>query len=463
MAANKTTEGAAREPLLLERAVQWARRQLQSAQDARGLPTLRRPSPATLHAPRRGWLSGWWTARIAAASGIRVDEFLQHRLSHYLSAVPISPDRLPVVFRVDEGGKLSIEPRAGERSSPPCLGAYLKANGSGAVQSDVLLAQGEVARLSADLQDHAPQLELARREAEEASREPTIAELDGGSLEALGRPPVPPPWSALVQGFGLLLLLGEAWQLAVPVLESSGVKTHDLVGEALANPGGVALASVFALGAAVSLFLIVDQALRRVRTLFEALPAAPRARWTAAAATAALLFAAAVSWSISGLRPGESQIDPQYARFTLFLLALALPVTTSLLLQVARRLRSRRAGALAAAVAWDQVRYRALAGFTHKAATLAAEEREHVRLEKARDAAIRRLRSLRARAQLAERYAAEAAAAEDQELDRLAQVIASALELDRYELLRQLGSREVPQPRPATPRRDREHTLGLAG
>jgi hypothetical protein len=462
MAANKTTEGAAREPLLLERAVHWTRQQLQSAHDARGLPSLRRPAPVKLHPPRRSWLSGWWTARLAAASSIRPDEFLRHRLSHYLSAVPVSPDRLPVVFRVDEVGNLSAEPHTGERSSPPWLETYLRANGYAAVQSDVLLAQGEVARLSADLQDHAPQLERARREAEEASREPTIAELDGGSLEALGRPPVPPPWSALIQGFGLLLLLGEAWQLAVPVLESSGVKTNDLVGEALANPAGVALASVFALGAAVSLFLIVDQALRRVRTLFEALPAAPRARWAAASATAAFGFAAAVSWSIAGLRPGTSHVDPQYARFTLFLLALALPVTTSLLLQVARRLRSRRADALAAAVAWDQVRYRALAGYTHKAGSLAAEEREHARLEKARDTAIRRLRALRARAQLAERYAGEVAAAEAQELDRITQVIASALELDRYELLRHLASREVPQPRPAA-RRDREHTLGLAG
>jgi hypothetical protein len=147
------------------------------------------------------------------------------------------------------------------------------------------------------------------------------------------------------------------------------------------------------------------------------------------------------------------------------LLALALPITTSCLLQHARALHAARREALAAATTWDQVHYRALSDWSRKAAALAADERDLATLEEDRAAAQRRMRALRQRAQLAERWAAEAADAEGQELERICHVIASSLELDRYELLRHLrGRRSAPRARahPAPAPAD-ERSLGLAG
>jgi hypothetical protein len=345
------------------------------------------------------------------------------------------------------------------------------------VQSDVLLAQGEVARLSAELEAQQRRAAEAERELEQARRDPSIEELDGGSVDTLGRPPVPPPWASVIHLFAFGLLLAEAWQLAVPVLEAAGVRTGALAGELARAPAPVVLGFTFALGAAVSLFFFVDLALRRVLDLFAALPAERRTRWTVLGSAAALAFAAAVSWSIAGLRPGGARVDHEYARFTLFLLALALPVTTSLLLRLARALHGQRAEALRAAVAWDQQRYRALAGWTRRATVAAAEGRELARIDAERTAAMRRIRTLRGRALAAERLGAEVAEAESRELEKLSRAIASALELDRYEFLRLSRGRrpapvpaqtpvpapvELAGPRAPTPRRDPEHaTAGL--
>jgi hypothetical protein len=462
-----STQSTTPADLPLARGLRWLREQLQAAQDTRSLPPPRKPPRRHFPAPRRGWFAGWWSARIAAGSGVAIEEFLRHRLARYLAALTVPPDRLPVAIGVEDGGLVVAAPRPGaERARPAWLDGYLRTYGSASVQSDVHLAQAELAHLSTALHEQHARLEQAKRDVDQAAREPSIAELDGGSAEGLGRPAVPAPWGAGLHAFGFALLLAEAWQLAMPVLSAAGVRTGDLRGELVRAPAAVVLGAVFALGAAVSLFYFADLALRHGLALVAALPAPRRARWTALGAAAALGFAGAVSWSIAGLRPGAAPaVDARYARFTLFLLALALPLTTSCLLQVARRLQAARAEARRAAVAWDQAHFRALAEWNRKASALTAELRERARLEVERAAATRRLRALRQRAQLAERHAAEAAEAEALELDRLCHAITSALELDRYEFLRHGAGRAAqPLPQQGTRRAEAERTsLGLAG
>lgn len=465
-ASQKTvTSGDTSRELPLARAAKWAREHLQAAQDARALPPVRKPPVRHLPAPRRGWVAGWWSARIAAGSSIRIEEFLRHRLSRYLAALPVPPEQLPVAVTVEDGGLLVTTPREGtDRARPAWLDGYLKSYGGASVQSEVLLVQAELARFATKIAEQRARVEGSQREADAAATDPAITELDGGSGEPLGRPHVPFPWTAAIQLFGFALLLAEAWQLAMPVMEAAGVQTSALRDEVGRAPAAVVLGAVFALGAAVSLFYFADLAVRQAVRLFESLSGAARAWCNALTSVAALGFAAAVSWSIAGLRPGAAAlVDMEYARFTLFLLALALPITTSCLLQLGRKLQARRAEALAAALAWDQRHSRALSSWSRRASALAVEERELAHLEEDRASALRRLRALRQRAQVAERQAAEAAEAEAQEIDRLCHAVTSALELDRYEFLRQLGSRVAVQPRPQGPRREAERSLGLAG
>jgi hypothetical protein len=464
-AAPRSAPPATRNPedLAVPRALRWFRERWTLQQAVRAAPSPRKPRRQKLPTIRRGWLSGWWTARLAAASGVRVEEFLRHRLSRYLAALPVSPRRLPVDISVDENGAIVSAPRPRGGEAPSWLERYLRSEGPPALQMDVQLAQAEVARLSAARDEQQARVLAAARNAQSAATQPAVFEADGGA-EMLGRPPVPPPWAALIHTFALALLLAEAWQLAIPVLEGAGIDTSALVPELQRNPAGVVLGFVFAIGAAVSLFFFADLAIRRTAELLDGMSQPARRAWTGLAAVASLAFAAAVSWSISGLRPVAQHVDVESARFTLFLLALALPVTTSCMLRLARRLQASRDEALRRAVEWDQAHYRVLSSWTQTATALASAERELGKIEAARIEAVRRLRALQQRSVLAERLGAEAAAEEELELEQLCHAVTSSLELDRYEFLRLTGRRNAAaKSRPQREPREDGRSLGLAG
>jgi hypothetical protein len=178
------------------------------------------------------------------------------------------------------------------------------------------------------------------------------------------------------------------------------------------------------------------------------------------------------------MRPGASRpVDLEYARVTLFLIALAIPLTTAWLMELAKQMNEERAEALGLARAWDHEHYRSFAELSRRAAALAEEERRLMRLEAERLTAVRRMRALQQRVITAERMAADAADEEEQDLLRLGQSIAASLELDRYEYVRQatalglpIERRPVPgstggggPPAPSPARNDVEHGLGLAG
>lgn len=444
----------------MPRAMRWMRERWSLQRATRPTPDPKRPRRQKIPTIRRSWFTSWWTARLAAASGrVGVDDFLRHRLARYLAALPVSPRRLPVAISIGEGGVISATPQSGDVAAtrPAWLERYLRSEGPASLQIDLQLAQAEVARLSGARDEQQARVAAARREADSAATEPAVFEADGGA-ELLGRPPVPPPWAALIHAFALVLLLAQAWQLAIPVLEAGGVRTDDLARELQRNPAGIVLGFAFAIGAAVSLFYFADVAIRRTLELFDGLTERRRRAWMAIAAIGSLGFAAAVSWSIAGLRPAAQRLDVEYARFTLFLLALALPITTSCMLRVARRLQVAREEALRRAVEWDQAHYRVLYGWSRSATALSAAERDLARLEAARVEAIRRLRMLQHRSLLAERFAAEAAAEEELELEQLCHAVTSSLELDRYQFLRLSGRRRArwsdpecaPAPRDAT-------------
>ncbi|HEX8907925.1 MAG TPA: hypothetical protein VF805_01905 [Anaeromyxobacteraceae bacterium] len=470
------TPNAPDEPRTAKNPLQWLRDRIGEVRAPRALPALRIPRREKVRPCSVSWLSSFWNARLAVRAGIPVEDFLHHRLAQHVAALPVPPSRLPVSITIEERGAiLTVAAQTPRRA--PWLESFLRAEGSAALSQDIHLAQADVARLSARLDAQRRRVDELGRELEDATRGKELADPgDEAQAQQMGRPPVPPPLGVGLQLFGLGLLLAETWQLAVPCLEAAGVHTLDLQAELRRNPVGLVLGGLFALGASSSLFVFAHQALRRGRDLFGEQPGRRRL-WTGVAATGALALAISMAWSIAGMRPGVSRpVDLEYARVTLFLIALAIPLTTAWLMRLARRMGEERAEALAQARAWDQEHYRAFAELSRHAAALGEEEHRLARLEAERLAAVRRLRALQQRGMTAERMAADAADEEEQELARVSQAMAASLELDRYEYVRQATARGLPVERrpasgppvggPSTPapvHRDIGHGLGLAG
>ena len=462
--------------------LQWVQErlsELRAPRAPRAAPALKPPPRQKLHAPKLSRFTAFWGARLAVRSGIPLEDFLQHRLSQHLADLPVPPSRLPITIAVDDGGVIaSTSSPASARA--PWLESFLRAEGPAALGPDVQLAQADAARLAARVEAQRKRVDEVTRELEEVTRGADVADpADEAQAQQMGRPQVPPPLGLGLQLFALTLLLAETWQLAVPCLEGAGIRTSDLSAELHRTPMGVVLGSIFALGASASLFLFAHLALRRGLELFQAQAEARRRLLTALAAAAAALLAVAMAWSIAGVRPGTMRaVDLRYARWTLFLIALAIPAATAWMLRTARELDAARAEALAKARAWDHEHYRSYAELSRRAAALGEEERQLAGLEADRAAAVRRLHGLQQRGAVAQRLADDAADQDEQELARVGQSIAAALELDRYEYVRQATrhggqveqrARVPAAPGATTPQQaghgahEVQHNLGLAG
>ncbi len=439
--------------------------------------TLRIPHGSELRARKPRWLSSFWAARLAVRAGIALEDFLRHRLAQHLGTLPVPPARLPVSLSVEEGGTVVCQPVDPAPRRAPWLESFLRAEGSASLGPEIQLARADAARFAARIEAQRERVDEIARELEEAARGTEVADPDDDAqARQMGRPPLPPPLGLALQLFALTLLLAEAWQLAVPCLEAAGIGTQDIAIELYQNPVGVVLGSIFALGAAVSLFVLVYVALRRGLEILETRPGPGRRLWWGTTSASAAALAAAMAWSIASTRPSAHRpIDHGYDRVTLFLIALAIPITTAWLLRASRRLQEARESAVALARRWDQEHYRSLAGLSRRAAALAEEDKRLAHLEADRAEAIGRLRGLQQRVAYAERLAADAADVEQQGLARLAQAIGASIELDRYEYVRQaaahgisVGRRKAPAPTPTPPPPrpalgDVPEHLGLAG
>jgi hypothetical protein len=462
---------------------QWLVSRLDALRTLRAPPAPRTPRKSALRIPhgfelrarKPRWLSSFWAARLAVRAGIALEDFLRHRLAQRLGASPVPPARLPVSLSIEEGGTVVCHPVDPVPRRAPWLESFLRAEGSASLGPEVQLAQADAARVAGRVEAQRERVAEVARELEEALRGTEVADPDDDAqARQMGRPTLPFPLGLALQLFALALLLAEAWQLAVPCLEAAGIGTQDIAAELYRNPVGVALGSIFALGAAVSLFVLAHLALRRGLDRLDSRPGPGRRLWGGMASASAPALAAAMAWSIASTRPSAHRpIDHGYARVTFFLIALAIPITTAWLLRASRHLQEVRETAVALARRWDQEHYRSLAGLSRRAAALAEEEKRLAHLETDRAEAVGRLRGLQQRAATAERLAADAADVEQQELARLAQAIAASIELDRYEYVRQAAAhgvsverRKAPTPTPPPPRPalgDVPEHLGLAG
>jgi hypothetical protein len=386
-----------------------------------------------------------WDARLAIHAGITLEVYLLHRRARLLGELGVDSGRLPLEVEVETGGALSVKPGApAEERRAAWFLAFQRNEGWPALRSAIQLAQADVARLTAVADAQRRRVDELNRELAAAASGRAIADpTDELQAQQMGRPAVPPPLGLALRAFCLALLATEAWQLLAPSLSLAGVSTAHLVAELRHNPLAVGFGALFAVGAATSMFVFAHLGVRR---LVAAGPASARQTWAGVLAAAAV--AAAIAWSIASVRPGgRGPLDPRYVQLALFLAALAIPFTAAWLLALSRRLDAIRDAALAHARAWDAEHYRVLADLSRRARIVADEERRLARFESERAAAATRLRSLHERGATAERLAADAVEADEEQLARAARAIVAALELDRYEYLRQaMGAVRAPSP-----------------
>lgn len=409
-------------------------------------PPLPRPRASRLDPVRRSWLGAFWQARIGVRAGMTLDDFLRSRLARYLAGLPVPRARLPLAVEVDDGQlsvRAAIEPSrpVPVDSGEPWLAPLVAIEGP-AVRQEVAELEIRSATLESDIgAQRQRREELSRKLAADVSAGIVAGppEVDA-TAEQLGRPPVrgAAPRN-LALAFAAAALAAETWQVAQPLLRSGGMDPTNLAAEALRRPAEVAFASVFSLGVAAAVFALADAALTAGLALFRGDADDRRRRWLASALLGAGSLAVLLASAVAALPSPPEAPRPPPTSFVLLLVSV--PLAATLIVRGARRNEEQRAVELGAALAWDRERARALAERVRRLEELAWAEEQERALERQRDATRRRLRELNARAVAAARIATEAERRERAALARLAQSLVGALELDRYEFIRQASAR----------------------
>jgi hypothetical protein len=409
---------------------------------------LRKRRPPRLEPIRRTWLGAFWHARIAVRAGIALDDYLRSRLARYLAALPVSSAHLPLAVEVEDG-QIAVHPvappvPASRRSEDSWLEPLVALEGP-AIRQEVSELEVRLAMLDG-------QIESARRRSEELTHR-LAADVAAGivtgppevnaTAEQLGRPTVRSHAPrTLAIGFAAAALAAETWQVARPLLRAAGIDPSAVGAEVLEHPADVVFAAVFALGVAVGVFALAHVGVGAALALFRGDVDERRRPSLGVAALGAVSMASLVAVAVAALPvPADGSPPPTAA---LVLLLVAVPLAAALVVRGARRADELRDQDLAAALAWDRERARALAERGRRLEELAWAEEEERALEHERDAARRRLKELNARAIAAARLATEADGRERAALARLAHTLVGALELDRYEFVRQAAARGAP-------------------
>jgi hypothetical protein len=437
--ARRSVDGARRAVEVISEA--W--RERTSDKRARAAPRLG-PDPRV----SRSRLAAALDARLAVRAGVRLDDFLRHRLARYAARLPVPLEALPVTFDV-EGGEAVIRPRPAPRHVRDGAHAEAPAFARALVEREGLYAARELrdAEAALDALDARAAAARTRLEALELELRAALAsgQLAGApdvnaTAEQLGRPPVPPgaPVHAL-RTFAGVLVVAEAWRLSPPILAASGIAPGGIDLAVRAAPLPAALALAFALGAAAAAFTFAAAALSRAGAALDAAP--DRGRRGTLLATAA---------AVALLVPGVAAAMAAPPRWADLVLLAVVPFAGALLWRAAADLGARRDVAADAALAWARERAREAIERGRRDEVLARAAADLAGVEAERAAARRRLQQLHRLAVGAERTAELEARAIATRLDRLSEGLAGALELDRYLYLRLAAERaHVPYERPA--------------
>ena len=407
---------------------------------------LRRPKPLPDIKLSRSRLDVALEARLAVRSGVRLEDFLRNRLAKYAARLPVALEELPVVIDIDGGepvvksraAALPVTPSTYAASYAPSYAQQSRVDDQSRWMKSLIEREGpfaaqEIREALAALATLDDRIASARERAEALAR--TLADdLAAGKVpapaavdatpEQLGRPPVPTPTSATVlRGFVLSLVVAEAFFFSGPILAAQGVDPARVVEALSASPVPVGMALVFALGAAASVFAFAKVSLERAAQL-DGASARPRRLGGTAAIAAALLAG------------GVAAAATQTSRIAHVALLAVVPFAGALLLRAAARLQTARDAALEAALAWDRALAVDVSERARRMEIVEQARAEVARLEAERADSRHRVRALEQRAVSADRAASERTRLEAHRLERLAESLAGALELDRYAFLR---------------------------
>jgi hypothetical protein len=386
-------------------------------------------------------------ARAAVRAEIPVEDFLRHRLAGYATRLPVPLEALPVIVDVEAGGAVV---RA--RPRPGVLGPRLGPAAAALAPPDEVRLQRALREAEAAAGAQGERAIAARSRADAAARELAGALASGAvvarpaidaTAEQLGRPAVDPAWPVhALRGAAIVLLAGEAWRFAEPVLARAGVAPEALEAALLAAPLPSALAILSAAGAAAAAFAFAWVALSCGADAALATPERGRGRLLLAWAAGAALLVPSIAAAATAPDPVSGLV-----------LAATLPFAGAALWRGAGALAARRARTGEAALAWDRERAREEVERGRRVEACARAEAEARAAEARRAAAEARVRSLHADVAAAARIAEEVARAAAERLDRVAEALAAALEEDRYLYLRAAGERSLlPRRRPALAR-----------
>jgi hypothetical protein len=384
----------------------------------------------------RSRLAAALDARLAVRAGVRLEDFLRHRLARYAAGLPVPLEALPVVIDV-QGGEAVVRPKPAPRVSlartppepppPPFAEALVSREGPYAAR-EIRDSEAALDALDARIAAGRERIAMVSRDIADALAAGTLVARPDivATPEQLGRPPVPSPApSAALRGFVAALLAAEAWRFSEPILATAGVPAGAIDAAIAAEPLPVTLALVFAIGAAAAVFAFASVAFARgTEALAEATPPRRRLLLGLTSAGAALLAV--------GVAAAASASD----RWAGLALLATVPFAAALLWRIADRLAATRGTAVAAALAWDRERAREAMERGRRLEVLERAENELRELEAERAAVRRRLQSLQRRAVDADRRAVFLARAQAGRLDRLSEGLACALELDRYLFIR---------------------------
>jgi hypothetical protein len=423
-------------------------------------PPLPRPRAKRLEPVSRSWAAAFWQARVSVRAGVLLDDYLRARLARYLAGLPVPRSGLPMSVEVEDGA-IAVRP-----AEPSRRDAAPRDEGHDAWLAPLVDVEGPAVRQEANeleirLSILEGEIDAARKRAEELSRR-LDADVAAGlvaappgveaTAEQMGRPTVRSAAPHVLLGaFAAACVAAETWQVAVPLLAAAGVDAGRLGAEWAARPLETTFALLFALGVSAGLFALAAGGHSAATTVYRGEVDARRGRWLAASGLAAATLAGLMAAALAGIR-GAHSVTPAW---TYVLLLLAVPLATALILRAAKRESGRRRDELVAALQWDRARAQALADRARRLDELGWAEDEVGVLDRQRDAARRRLRELSARAVAAAHLATDAVQRERAALSRLAQSLIGALELDRYEFIRQASGRGatellVPRRRKAT-------------
>jgi hypothetical protein len=372
---------------------------------------------------RRTWVEAEVAARMAVRSGVRIDDFLRARVARYAATLPVPLEELGIDVTV-EGGDPVVHARAA-RPNP----GTPRAADSGGVTSEIEAARVELATLVARVNTARARLDdMARSVAEElaSGKLPAAPGQVEASLEQCGRPPVPHPAPhLLLRGLSFALLGSAAYRMATPALALTGLSTDDLLGAFAREPLSAAAGVLFGTGAAVSVYAFLNVAVERWHELLSSASTSRRPTALTLSGAAAVLLSTAVA--LAAIRPGL-MAGP--------LLLVCVPLAAVLLLRQASRLQAQRAHAFAAALEWDRARAREAGERARRAEGIAGAERVLAAALDDHDSAEQRLRTLERRSAEEAREAELLSAEGARRLERLAEALAAALELDRYAFVR---------------------------